>query len=417
MQLNTTFECASQLDANDTLSHFRNQFHIPKTAGKEVAYFCGNSLGLQPKNTANYILQELNDWQQHGVEGHFRAKNPWVSYHEILTEKAARIVGAMPQEVVMMNQLTANIHFMFVSFYRPTTTKYKIITEAKAFPSDQYAVESQVKFHGFKPDDAIIEIQPDEGTNYISNQKIIDTIEKHKHEVALVFIGGVNYYTGQVFDMKSIAESCNKNNIVCGFDLAHAVGNIKLNLHDWNVDFAVWCTYKYLNSGPGSVGGVFVHNKHANNFDLPRLTGWWGHDKTSRFKMDKTFVPIAGAEGWQLSNAPILSMAAHNAALSVFDEAGIDNLVEKSKKLHAYLRFLMKEVSAKNNLEIITPEKENEHGCQLSMFAKKEGRKLFDKLTASGVITDWREPDVIRVAAVPLYNSYDDIYRLYEVLK
>ncbi len=417
MQLNLSAECAKALDATDKLSLFRNKFHIPKHNNSDVAYFCGNSLGLQPKITAQYIMQDLFDWQNYGVEGHFLAKNPWVSYHEILTDKAAKIVGAKPIEVVMMNQLTSNLHFLMVSFYRPTKKKYKILTEAKAFPSDQYAVESQVKFHGFDPQDAIIEIQPDEGTNYISNKKIIDAIISNKDELALVFIGGVNFYTGQVFDMKTIAECCNKNNITIGFDLAHAAGNVKLNLHDWDVDFAAWCTYKYLNSGPGSVGGVFVHEKHATNFDLPRLTGWWGHDKSSRFKMDKTFIPMEGAEGWQLSNAPVLSMAAHNAALDVFTEAGIDNLIEKSKAMHDYLRFLIADVIVERNLEIITPEKQEEHGCQLSIFAKSDGKKLFDYLTEHGVVTDWREPDVIRMAPVPLYNSFYDIWRLYQVLK
>lgn len=417
MNLNYKSESAHALDASDSLTHFRKKFHIPSHNNQEVAYFCGNSLGLQPKAVKDYLFQELEDWQNHGVEGHFLAKKPWVSYHEILTEKAARIVGAKPLEVVMMNQLTANLHFMMVSFYRPQGKKYKILTEAKAFPSDQYAVESQVKFHGYNPDDAIIEIQPDAGTSYISNQKILDTINTHKDDIALVFIGGVNYYTGQVFDMQKIAACCNENNIAVGFDLAHAAGNIELKLHDWNVDFAAWCTYKYLNSGPGSVGGVFVHEKHANNFDLPRFTGWWGHDKATRFKMDKTFIPIAGAEGWQLSNAPVLSMAAHNAALDIFDEAGIDNLIVKSKKLHQYLRFLMADVIAEKQIEILTPDSENEHGCQLSMFAKKDGKKLFDILTNNGVIADWREPNVIRIAPVPLYNSFYDVWRLYDVLK
>ena len=410
-------ETAQELDAKDSLASYRNKFHIPKHNNKETAYFCGNSLGLQPKATAEYLMQELTDWQNHGVEGHFLAKNPWVSYHEILTEKAARIVGALPSEVVMMNQLTANLHFLMVSFYRPTATKYKILTEAKAFPSDQYAVESQVKFHGHNPANAIVEIEPEPNSNYISNESIIAAIEKHKDELALVFIGGVNYYTGQVFDMKRIAECCKKYNIIVGYDLAHAAGNVKLNLHDWNVDFAAWCTYKYLNSGPGSVGGVFVHQKHATSFDLPRFTGWWGHDKTTRFKMDKKFIPMSGAEGWQLSNAPILSMAAHKAALDVFDEAGIDALITKSKQLHSYMLFLLNDVIAEKNIEIITPSNESEHGCQVSMLAKTDGRKMFDTLTNNGIITDWREPDVIRVAPVPLYNSFYDVWRLYDVLK
>jgi len=417
MYTNFTESFALQLDKEDTLNNLRQSFYIPLHHGKETAYFCGNSLGLQPKKTEQFLMQELNDWRAFGVEGHFLAKNPWVSYHEILTTKAAKIVGAKDVEVVMMNQLTANLHFMMVSFYQPKGKKYKILTESKAFPSDQYAVESQVKFHGYEPTDAIIEIQPIEGTNYISNQQIIDTIIQHKDELALVMIGGVNYYSGQVFDMKAIAQTCNDNQITIGYDLAHAAGNVELHLHDWGVDFACWCTYKYLNSGPGSVGGVFVHEKHAKQFDLPRFTGWWGHDKNTRFKMDKTFIPIEGAEGWQLSNAPVLSMAAHHAALSIVDEVGFENLIPKAKALHTYLRTLIESLADDKQLEIITPKNEAEHGCQLSILAKRDGRKVFDILTENGVIADWREPDVIRVAPVPLYNSFHDVWRLYDALK
>lgn len=417
MNIDFTENFALELDQKDSLIHCRSKFYIPLHEGKETAYFCGNSLGLQPKATESYLMQELIDWRSYGVEGHFLAKNPWVSYHEILTEKAAKIVGAKNHEVVMMNQLTANLHFMMVSFYQPSGKKYKILTESKAFPSDQYAVESQVKFHGYQPEDAIIEIQAEADSNYISNEKIIETILANKDEIALVMIGGVNYYSGQVFDMERIAKVCRENNITIGYDLAHAAGNIELKLHDWGVDFACWCTYKYLNSGPGSVGGVFVHEKHAKNFDLPRFTGWWGHDKKTRFKMDKTFIPIEGAEGWQLSNAPVLSMAAHHAALSVVEEVGFTQLLPKAKSLHSYLRALIESIAEEKMIEIITPKKEEEHGCQLSMLVKKDGRKVFDTLTSHGVITDWREPDVIRVAPVPLYNSYHDVWRLYDVLK
>lgn len=404
-------------DAADPLRKFRERFYFPQFNGEDVVYFTGNSLGLQPKTTKEYLEQELKDWAEFGVEGHFHAKHPWFSYHEFLTEKTARLVGAKPVEVVMMNQLTANVHFLFVSFYRPRGLRYKIIVEQKAFPSDQYAVESQVKFHGYDPEDAIIEIGPRENEHVVRTEDILAAIEKYKDELALVFIGGVNYYSGQVFDMAAITAVAHEAGAYAGFDLAHGAGNLELHLHDWKVDFACWCSYKYLNSGPGSVGGVFIHEKHAES-NLPRFAGWWGHDKASRFKMEKGFIPIPGAEGWQLSNAPVFSMAAYRASLDIFDEAGMKVLNEKTKKLSGYLEFIIDEISAanKNCLEIITPRDWKQRGCQLSVIANGYGRGLFDKLMANGVMPDWREPNVIRMAPVPLYNSFEDVYRFGEKL-
>lgn len=417
MQFNNSIAFAHQQDEADPLKKFREQFYFPQFQGEDVIYFTGNSLGLQPKATRDYIDQELKDWASYGVEGHFHAKNPWFSYHELLAGKTAKLVGAKPIEVVVMNQLTANVHFLMVSFYRPNEKRYKILMEAKAFPSDQYAVESQVKFHGFDPEDAIIEIAPREGEHVVRTEDVLALIEKHGNELALVFMGGVNYYNGQVFDMQTITAAAHKVGAYAGFDLAHAVGNIKLNLHDWNIDFACWCTYKYLNSGPGSVGGVFIHEKHANSH-LPRFAGWWGHDKTNRFKMEKGFVPIPGAEGWQLSNAPIFSMAAHRAALDIFDEVGMDALCNKTKLLSGYLEFIVDEISAanKNCLEIITPRDWKQRGCQISVIAHGYGRALFDQLMKNGVMPDWREPNVIRMAPVPLYNSFVDVWKFGEKL-
>lgn len=418
MQYENTISFARQADAADPLRKFRERFYFPQFNGEDVVYFTGNSLGLQPKTVRESIGQELDDWAKFGVEGHFHAKNPWFSYHEILTEKTARLVGAKPVEVVVMNQLTVNVHLLMVSFYRPRGLRYKILAEQKAFPSDQYAVESQVKFHGYEPEDAIIEIGPREGEHTIRTEDILAAIEKHKDELALVFIGGVNYYSGQVFDMPAITAAAHQAGAYAGFDLAHAAGNLKLHLHDWDVDFACWCSYKYLNSGPGSVAGAFVHERHAGS-NLPRFAGWWGHEKSVRFKMEKGFVPIPGAEGWQLSNAPVFSMAAHKAALEIFDEAGMDALRAKTEKLSGYLEFIVDEISAENGncLEIITPRDWKERGCQLSVVAHGYGRDLFNKLMHNGVIPDWREPNVIRMAPVPLYNSFEDVWKFGERLK
>ena len=415
MKYQNNLSFARLQDKKDPLKKFRAKFLFPKHKGKDVIYFTGNSLGLQPRSTSKYIQQELNDWAKYGVEGHFHAKHPWFSYHEIFSKSVSKIVGAKPSEVVMMNQLTSNLHFLFVSFYRPTKERYKILCEAKAFPSDQYVLESQVKFHGYHPDDDIIEISQREGEHNIRHEDILSTIEKNKNELALVFIGGVNYYSGQVFDMKSITDAAHNAGAMVGFDLAHAAGNIKLNLHDWNVDFAAWCTYKYLNSGPGSIGGAFIHERHHTT-DLPRFAGWWGHDKSSRFKMEKGFKPIPSAEAWALSNVPIISMACHKAAVDIFDEAGMNALTTKSEKLTGYLEFIIQEINSQNKnykLEIITP---NERGCQLSIIAHGLGKSFHEKLIQHGVIADWREPNVIRMAPAPLYNSFEDVYRFGEIV-
>lgn len=417
MAYQNTLQFAKMQDKKDPLKKFRAKFLFPKHKGREVIYFTGNSLGLQPKSTAKHIAQELSDWAKFGVEGHFKAKNPWFSFHELLAQPLANIVGAKPSEVVAMNQLTGNIHFLFVSFYRPTKTHYKILCEAKAFPSDQYALESQVKFHGLDPADTIIEVAPRKGEHSIRHEDILLAIEKNKNELALIFIGGVNYYSGQVFDIRAITEAGHQAGAMVGFDLAHAAGNIKLNLHDWNVDFAAWCSYKYMNSGPGNVAGIFVHEKHHKEKNIPRFAGWWGYDKASRFKMKKGFVPIESAEAWQLSNASVLSMAAHKAALDIFEEAGMNKLISKSEKLTGYLEFVIQAVNSQvtsHKLEIITPR---ERGCQLSILAHGRGKELFNRLTDGGVIADWREPNVIRLAPVPLYNSFEDIFRFGEVLK
>jgi len=410
MKYENTLAFAQSLDAADPLKKFRERFYFPQMNGREVVYFTGNSLGLQPKATQDYVLKELEDWASFGVEGHLHARNPWLSYHEIFSEPLSKIVGAKPNEVVVMNQLTSNLHFLMASFYRPTKKRYKIICEHKAFPSDQYALETQVQFHGFDPADAIIEVMPRKGEHTIRTEDILSAIEKNKAELELVLIGGVNYFTGQVFEMAKITEAAHKADALAGFDLAHAVGNIKLNLHDWNVDFACWCTYKYLNSGPGCVGGAFIHERH-HKAETPRLGGWWGHDKESRFKMEKGFKPMLSAEAWQLSNAPVVAMACHKAAIDIFEEVGMDALLEKSKVLTAYLEFIIRSVSDK--LEIITPP---ERGCQLSIIAHGMGKSLHEKLTEKGVISDWREPNVIRCAPVPLYNSFEDVWRFGEIL-
>lgn len=420
MTFSNTLEFAKQLDEQDSLKHFRDKFYLPIVNGKECIYFTGNSLGLQPKKTQDYVLDELEDWATHGVEGHFHARTPWVSYHEIFEEQLAEIVGGLPEEVVAMNQLTVNLHLLMFSFYRPTAKRFKIICEAKAFPSDQYALQSQVKLHGYNPDDAIIEVQPKEGTSYIDLSDILDIIKKHGEETALVIFGGVNYYSGQVFDMQTICKAAHEAGAYCGFDLAHAAGNVHLDLHDWDVDFACWCSYKYLNSGPGGVSGAFIHQRHISDDSLPRLAGWWGHNKETRFKMDKEFSPIPTAEGWQLSNAPVLSMSAHKASLDVFSEAGFHNLVKKGKMLSSYLLYLLNDINnnaSEKMIEIITPLSEAERGCQVSMLMLKDGKKVFDTLIQNGVIADWREPNVIRVAPVPLYNSFEDVFNFGKILQ
>ena len=416
---------AREMDKTDLLKNFRDKFYIPKQPnGENVIYLTGNSLGLQPKTTRRYIEQELKDWETFGVEGHFHAKNPWLSYHELLTDSMARIVGAKSVETVVMNSLTVNLHLLMISFYRPTRTRNKIIIEGGAFPSDQYAVKSQILFHcdaetrrrGDAVKNRLIELKPRDGETTLRIEDIEQTIIENGDSIALVLLGGVNYYTGQAFDMKHITEIGHRVGAVVGFDLAHAAGNIELKLHDWNVDFAAWCSYKYLNSGPGGIAGVFVHERHAENFDLPRFAGWWGHDKGTRFLMGDEFVPIKGAEGWQLSNPPILQLAALKASLDIFEEAGMKNLREKSIKITAYLEFLLNEIHDER-ISIITPSDPTERGCQISIRVKNADKDLFKSLSAKSVIADWREPDVIRVAPVPLYNSFADVWKFVEILK
>ena len=413
MTYKNTEEFSLQLDENDELKHYQNEFSIPlQKNGEEHVYLCGNSLGLQAKRTKSFINQELEDWATFGVEGHFHAKNPWMPYHEFLTESYSKIVGSKQSEVVAMNTLTVNLHLMMVSFYRPTKNRYKIIIEADAFPSDIYAVESQIKYHGYSVNNSLIKLTPRDGESSIRTEDIAEIIDREGNEIALIMLGGVNYYTGQVFDFETITKLGQDKGIVVGFDLAHAAGNIKLDLHKWGVDFAVWCSYKYLNSGPGSVAAAFVHEKHHNS-DLPRFAGWWGHNKENRFKMPDEFNAIKSAEGWQLSNPPILSLAAIRASLSIFDEVGMDKLVAKSKKLTDYLLFLLNTIET-DRIEIITPE---ERGCQISIRVKNGNKELFNEITEKGVIADWREPDVIRVAPVPLYNSFSEVFNFYNVLK
>ncbi|WP_420572245.1 kynureninase [Kordia sp.] len=412
-----TLAYAQEQDAKDLLKSYRTKFHIPKDAdGNEWLYFCGNSLGLQPKVTENYIQQELKDWANLGVEGHFDAKNPWMPYHEFLTENMAKIVGAKPIEVVIMNTLTTNLHLLMVSFYQPTKTKYKIVIESDAFPSDRYAVESQLKFHGFDPKEGLLEWKPREGEELLRMEDLETMLEAEGDEIALLMIGGVNYYTGQYLDIKKIAALGHAKGAMVGIDLAHGAGNIQPNLHDSNVDFAAWCTYKYLNAGPGSLAGLFVHEKHAHNKELNRFAGWWGHDKETRFNMRYDFNPIPGAESWQLSNPPILSMAAIKASLDMFNEVGMDALREKSENLTAYFEYLINEI-ATDRIKIITPSNPEERGCQLSIQVKNADKSLHQKLIDKHIISDWREPDVIRCAPVPLYNTYEDVYKMVDELK
>jgi len=413
----STESFAEKMDEKDSLGYFREKFHIPKQLnGADAIYFTGNSLGLQPKQTRDYIEQELKDWETFGVEGHFHAKNAWMPYHELLTDSMAKIVGAKLSETVVMNSLTVNLHLLMVSFYRPTLKRNKIVIEAGAFPSDQYAVASQIKFHGFDVAESLIELKPRDGENCLRIEDIEKIIGEDSDSIALILLGGVNYYTGQTFDMKRVTEAGHKIGAVVGFDLAHAAGNIELNLHGWNVDFAAWCSYKYLNSGPGGIGGGFVHERHQSDFDLPRFAGWWGHEKETRFLMGNKFVPIKGAEGWQLSNPPIFQLASLKSSLDIFEEAGMKNLIEKSKKLTGYLEFLLGEI-CDERISIITPTDSGGRGCQLSIRVKNADKNLFKQISERGVIADWREPDVIRVAPVPLYNSFTDVYQFAQILK
>jgi kynureninase len=423
MKFQNTLEFARQLDAQDPLNKYQSEFIFPKVNDKKVIYFTGNSLGLQPKRTKTYVDEVMNDWADLAVEGHFYSDKPWWDYHERFAEPLSKIVGALPTEVTVMNTLTVNLHLLMVSFYQPTKTRYKIICEEKAFPSDQYMFQSQVDFHsravGFDKQDALVEIKRREGEHNIRLEDVLAKIEEVGDELALVLIGGVNYYTGQVFDMKTITAAGHKVGAYVGWDLAHAAGNVKLELHNWNVDFAAWCSYKYMNSGPGNASGCFIHEKHHNNSQLPRFAGWWGHNKERRFKMEPNFDPVHGADGWQISNLPILSLAPYLASVDMFAEVGMDALLEKRDLITAYLEFVLHEIDSEvdSTFEIITPSNPQERASQLSVFLHGEGRSLFEYLMKNGVITDWREPNVIRLAPVPLYTSFEDMFEFGQILK
>jgi len=417
-----SIEYAHKMDQQDPLAAIRNEFAIPKQAnGEDEIYLCGNSLGLQPRLDAEYVKRELTQWSTHGVKGHFEGDFPWMPYHEFLSQGFAELVGANPKEVVAMNSLTANLHFMMVSFYQPTKTRHKILIEEHAFPSDHYAVESQILFHGFDPKESLLLVKPRVGEESIRNQDLIDLIEKEGDSIALILMPGVQYYTGQVFDMAAITEAGHQKGAKVGFDLAHAAGNIPMQLHDWQADFACWCSYKYLNSGPGSVAGCFVHENH-HQADLPRFAGWWGHDKKTRFKMENRFNPIQSAEAWQLSNPPVLSLAAIRGSLDTIKMAGgIKALRQKAILLTGFMRFLL-EQNISDQIELLTPSDVRYCGSQISIAIKQKGddsergKKIFDAIEAMGVTGDWRYPNVIRVAPVPQYNSYQDVYHFVQIL-
>jgi len=416
MEFENTLEFAQKLDAKDPLRSYRDAFYFPKVKGKEVIYFTGNSLGLQPKRTKKYIDEVMNDWAEMAVEGHFYAEKPWWDYHEHLATPLAKVVGAKVAEVSVMNTLTVNLHLLMVSFYRPTQKRFKIICEEKAFPSDQYMLQSQVRFHGLDPDEVIVEVKKREGEHHWRTEDIIRTIDAVGDELALVLIGGVNYYNGQVFDMKSITQAGRAVGAYVGWDLAHAVGNIALQLNEWGVDFAAWCSYKYMNSGPGNASGIYVNERHLNKKDIPRFEGWWGTKKETRFLMKPEFEPMENADAWQLSNVPILSVAPYLASLEMFEEVGMPALIKKRDTLVAYLEFILHQIDAdvESSFEIITPK---ERGCQLSVLLHGQGKALFDYLMDNGVITDWREPNVIRLAPAPFYCSYEDMFQFGQRLK
>ena len=419
MNFQNTLQFAQNLDQQDELKKYKSEFIFPQHNNKDVIYFTGNSLGLQSKRARIFVDEVMNDWANLAVEGHFYSQKPWWDYHERFANPLSKIVGALPSEVTVMNTLTVNLHLLMVSFYRPTKTRYKIICEEKAFPSDQYMFQSQVHFHGYTQDDAIVEIKRREGEHNIRLKDILAKINEVGDELALVLIGGVNYYTGQVFNMETITKAGHKVGAIVGFDLAHAAGNIKLDLHNWNVDFASWCSYKYMNSGPGNASGCFIHEKHHNNKELPRFAGWWGNKKENRFLMEQNFNPIESADGWQISNLPILSLAPYLASVELFDEVGMDKILAKRNLITSYLEFILQEIDkeVQGNFEIITPTNQEERACQLSVFFHGEGKSLFEYLMKNGVVTDWREPNVIRFAPVPLYSSYEDMYNFGQILK
>ena len=421
MLFENTREFALALDESDPLKIFRNKFLIPKHQGQEVIYLCGNSLGLQPRSVKTLLDEQLLNWENLAVEGWFEGETPWMFYHKEMQQLMAPIVGSKPEEVIPMNTLSVNLHLMMVSFYKPEGKRTKILMEAGAFPSDQYVVESQLRFHGLIPEENIIEVYPRKGEDTLRTADIISIIEKHADELALVLFGGINYYTGQFFDLEAITKAGHLTGAYVGFDLAHAAGNVPLKLHDWNVDFACWCTYKYLNSSPGGISGVFIHENHFNNADLNRFAGWWGYQESSRFKMEKGFVPQNGAEGWQLSCSPVLLMAAHKASLIMFKEAGgMEVIRNKSIVLTSYLEFIIRELNnfvGEEQFRIITPGDTKYRGTQLSLIAKKDGKKIFDALVKTRIIGDWREPNVIRLSPVPLYNSFCEVFELGYQLK
>ncbi|MCE9672210.1 kynureninase [Myxococcus stipitatus] len=411
-----TEDFARRADAEDPLRAFRESFHFPLAAdGSPAVYLAGNSLGLQPRSAARYVQEELEDWARFGVEGHHHARHPWLHYHELVTQQAARLVGAQPVEVVVMNTLTVNLHLMMVSFYRPTRERFKLLVEGGAFPSDQYAVASQARFHGYDPREAILELKPREGEQTLRDEDILATLDRHGHEVALVLLGSVNYLTGQAFDLAGITRAAHAKGCLVGFDLAHGAGNLRLRLHDDGPDFAVWCSYKYLNGGPGSLGGVFVHERHARAQGLPRFEGWWGHDKQTRFQMGPRFDGMEGAEGWQLSNPPILQLAALRASFELFDQAGMDALRAKSERLTGYLEFLLDRLPP-GFVRITTPRAPKQRGAQLSLRFQGDAQAMLKRLSDAGIICDFRQPDIIRAAPAPLYNSFSDVHRFVRTL-
>ncbi|MEX2568913.1 MAG: kynureninase [Cyclobacteriaceae bacterium] len=417
-QFGLSLEFADEMDDKDPLKDFRDKFYIPEKNGQPVLYFCGNSLGLQPKTVAVGISRDLKKWAENGVDGHFEGAVPWVDARKPSKPLLAELLGALPEEVVAMNSLSVNLHLLLVSFYRPKGKKFKILTEAGAFPSDQYILESQVKYHGFLPDEAILEMVPQPGEHLLRTADMLEKIRNHKDELALVMMSGVQYYTGQFFDLEAISREASMHGIKVGFDLAHAIGNVPLSLHEWGVDFATWCSYKYLNSGPGNVSGIFVHQKHAENFALPRFAGWWGHREEERFLMEKGFKPMPGADGWLLSNDNVLGLAAHQASLEIFAEAGMGNLRKKSELLTGYLEFIIRTIGGESGqFEIITPSKSESRGNQVSLFIHRGGKAVFDEWAKEGVVGDWRNPNVIRLAPVPLYNSFREVFEFGQIMK
>ncbi len=419
MEFRNTLEFARTLDKEDPLANYKDEFIFPEINNKKVIYFTGNSLGLQPKSAKKYVDEVMDDWANLAVEGHFYAEKPWWDYHERFSEKLAKVVGAKPSEITVMNTLTVNLHLLMVSFYRPDAKRYKIICEEKAFPSDQYMIASQVKFHGFNPEDAVVEVKKRDGENHFRTEDILKKIEEIGDECALVLFGGVNYYSGQVLDMETITRAGQKVGAKVGWDLAHAAGNIELKLHEWNVDFAAWCSYKYMNSGPGNASGCFIHENYHGLKEIPRFEGWWGHSKDRRFLMEPEFQPEPDAHAWQISNAPILALAPYLASLDMFEKVGMPALIEKRDKIVAYLEFILHQIDeeVESDFEIITPSNQNERGTQLSVFLHGEGKELFNYLMKNGVITDWREPNVIRLAPAPFYCSYEDMYEFGQILK